>query len=328
MNDLRTALKRGLVLTAALAASLVIAACGAAAATPTVQPEQSPAPPAAMPDGSMEKDAMGDDGMQDGQMMDDKMDDGAMTGEGMDDGSMSDDAMMGGQELPLVSGWYRDQPVRYYDFGMNSATNGGAVATAPIYVFVHGMDAEGNPRFVEGQHNIVDVRPGDTGYSDLWQVMLVTVPEDYTPDSITSVGQLMGMGYEITPTDMLVNCPIVEDGTTLEGGEALVQGWYRGEEVYYPDFGLNPAAAIPIWAFITGMDSEGAPQFVEGQQNVIDAVPTDAGYSAFWRVNLVVVPEGYVPNSVRSRADLDAMGYEVVQTGMVVNCPVTEFPGA
>jgi len=229
------------------------------------------------------------------------------------------------KEFALVSGWYRDRAVKYYDFGMNSPASGNTIATAPIWVLITGMEADGTPRFVDGQHNIIDARPGDSGYSDLWQVHMVTVPDGYVADTLKSAEDVTNSGYEVTPVELLVNCPVVPDGSTLEGGEALVQGWYRGEEVFYPDFGGNPAVALPIWAFITGMDPSGNPQFVEGQNNVIDSVPGDDGYSAFWRVNLVTVPDGYEPNSVRSAAAAADAGYEMTQTDLVVNCPVTVF---
>lgn len=230
-----------------------------------------------------------------------------------------------GAEFALVDGWYRGEQVRYYDFGMNSTTDGSSVATAPIYAFITGMDADGNPQFVDGQHNIVDVAPGDPGYSDLWQVMMVTVPEDYEADSVRSKADLDAQDFQITATEMLVNCPIVPEGSTLEGGEGLVQGWYKGEEVFYPDFGANPASALPIWVFITGMDADGNPQFVDGQNNIIDSVPDDPGYSAFWRVNLVTVPEDYEPNSMTSAGDVVDSEFEITETEMVVNCPVTVF---
>ena len=169
--------------------------------------------------------------------------------------------------------------------------------------------------------------PGDEGYSDLWQVHLVTVPESYVPDSVTSKAQLDASGFPVTATEMFVNCPIVPEGATLEGGERLTQGWYKGQQVFYPDFGLNQPVAIPIWAFITGMDGQGNPQFVEGQQNIIDSVPADPGYSAFWRVMLVTAPEGYVPDSIRSVADVQASGFATTPTDIVVNCPVTSVVG-
>jgi hypothetical protein len=62
-----------------------------------------------------------------------------------DDDDDGDEAVAtgGGEEAPatadfaLVSGWYRDQEVRYCDFGMNTPLlNGSAVATAPIWAVV------------------------------------------------------------------------------------------------------------------------------------------------------------------------------------------------
>ena len=226
------------------------------------------------------------------------------------------------EEKKLVHGWYRDEEVVYYDFGMNSATSGATVIPAPIWAFITGMNDDGTPAFVDGQHNVVDVVPGDTGYSDLWEVMLVTVPEDYEADSIKSREEVEASGYDIMPAGIFVNCPIVPEGTTFENGEQLVQGWNKGEAVFYPDFGANPPAAIPIWAFITGMDAQGNPEFVEGQNNVIDSIPGDAGYSAFWQVNLVTVDDGYEPNSIKSAADALASGFEITTTDLVVNCPV------
>jgi hypothetical protein len=230
------------------------------------------------------------------------------------------------KEFALVSGWYRDSEVKYYDFGANSPlVSGNTVLTAPIYVFITGMDADGNPQFVEGQHNVIDVVPGDSGYSDLWQVNLVTVDETYEPDSIKSKADLDASGMAPEPVQMFVNCPVVPAGSTLEGGEALTQGWYKGEAVFYPDFGANPTFALPIFAFITGMDSNGEPVFVEGQMNVIDSVPDDDGYSAFWRVNMVTVPAEYVANTIKSAAGVAASGYETTETDINVNCPVTDF---
>jgi hypothetical protein len=232
----------------------------------------------------------------------------------------------GGAEQKLVAGWYRGSEVKYYDFGANTKlASGSVVATAPIYVFITGMNADGTPAFAQGQHNIIDVKPGDAGYSDLWQVMMVTVGDDYEADSIRSKADVDASGLQVTTTQMFVNCPVVPEGTTLEGGEALVQGWYKGDEVLYPDFGANPAVALPIWVLITGLDAQGDPEFVAGQMNVIDSVPSDEGYSAFWRVNMVTVPAGYQPNSLTSASDVISAGYNIAETDMVVNCPVTVF---
>ena len=265
------------------------------------------------------EEAMIDETPTEEAMMDDDATEEMMTDDMATEEMMTDDEMV----KSLVSGWYRGDEVVYYDFGMHTPlTDGNSVLTAPIWVFVQEMMDGEDPQFVEGQHNIIDVVPGDEGYSDLWQVMLVEVPEDYEADSIRDAADVSEMAYPVTETDMFVNCPVVPEGTMLEGGEPLVQGWYKGEPVFYPDFGINPPVAIPIWAFITGMDGDGNPVFVEGQHNIIDSVPADEGYSAFWRVNLVTVPEDFEPDSIRDAADVNEMGYDVTETDLVVNCPV------
>ncbi|HEX6030427.1 MAG TPA: hypothetical protein VFY90_03275 [Tepidiformaceae bacterium] len=224
----------------------------------------------------------------------------------------------------LVSGWFKGREVKYYDFGTRTtlAGSGPRVATAPIFVLIKGMKADGTPDMVQDQHNIVTVMPGDAGYSDLWQVNLVTVPAGYVANTIKSKADIDSRGLQIQPADMFVNCPIVPKGTTFENGEPLVQGWKDGQEVFYPDFGANVPAAIPILVFSTGMGSDGMPQLVKDQHNIIDAIPGDAAYSAFWQVNLVTVPAGYTANTIKSADDVRAMGLPVTPTGMVVNCPV------
>jgi hypothetical protein len=66
----------------------------------------------------------------------------------------------------LVDGWVRQQAAEYYDFGMNSPLNAAtnSVGVAPIYALVTAVTDAG-PQFVDGQHNIIDVVPGDAGYS-------------------------------------------------------------------------------------------------------------------------------------------------------------------
>jgi hypothetical protein len=233
----------------------------------------------------------------------------------------------------LVQGWYEGRQTFYYDFGANTkaTADGQKVIPAPIYVLITGFDADGNPQVVEGQRNIVDVIPGDPGYSDLWQVTFVTVPEDYAANTFTSADDVLNSGFEMTVPGVLVNCPIVPLNSELaEGGAPLVQGWYKGQEVHYFDFGPNIEEAAPIYAFITGFDADSNPQFVEGQANVIGVIPGDAGYSAFWNVNLVTVPADYQANSITSVDEVLTAGYDIAPAGLLVNCPVlrTDEAGA
>ena len=226
------------------------------------------------------------------------------------------------KQFKLVSGWYRGQEAKYYDFGSNSPlTASGGVAVAPIWVLATGLNADGSPKLVEGQHNIIDVLPGQPGYSDLWEVRVVTVGADYRADTHKSKADLDAARLTGNPIGMIVNCPVVPTGSTLEGGETVVQGWYNGQQVFYPDFGPNSPTSIPIWAFTNGNNADSSPRMVEGQRNIIDAIPGQPGYTAMWRVNMVTVPADYRANSVNSAALVASQNLQTAQTNLNVNCP-------
>jgi hypothetical protein len=219
------------------------------------------------------------------------------------------------QVFEKTTGWYQDSSVSYYNFNnpVPSPDGGATVTPAPIYVLFYG---DGSP--VSGQRNIIDVLPEDAGYSDLWQVHVVTVPDDYVADTIRSYAQIAAGGYTVTPMDIFVNCPVVPEGSSLSDDEIdTTAGWYRGQEVFYFDFGMNPEETAPIYAFFYG---DGSP--VAGQGNIIDTIPGNADYSAFWQVHMVTVPDDYVPDSIRSEADLLTAGYPIQATDVIVNCPV------
>jgi hypothetical protein len=89
--------------------------------------------------------------------------------------------------------------------------------------------------------------------------------------------------------------------------------------VTYLDFGPQANVAVPILAFFQASSPSTA---VAGQRNIIDTIPGQPGYSDFWRVHKVLVPEGYVANTIRSFAEAVASGYTIEATDIVVNCPV------
>ena len=62
-----------------------------------------------------------------------------------------------------TEGFYRGQTIEYLDFGPVKLKAGNSVA--PIWSVTNGVD---------GQYNIIDVVPGQKGYTPLWDVMLVT----------------------------------------------------------------------------------------------------------------------------------------------------------
>ena len=229
------------------------------------------------------------------------------------------------------------QEVSYYNFDVQP------IESAPIYVLFR----VGESAPVPGQLNIVDDIPGDTDYNDFWNVQKVTVPDGYVANTLTSLQGIMDAGYGIEKTDMIVNCPIVPEGSTamlrLNGeSTALTRGWYQGKIVFYfnfleKEFHVSPPASgfsrvplSPIYVTFNvnpDMTGGGPPSgFVTEPgtmqtHNVTSTVPADASYSPLWSVN---VYDNAMFSSVMNLPT--AMSANILATGVAnVNCPIVSI---
>jgi hypothetical protein len=101
-----------------------------------------------------------------------------------------------------TEGFYRGQTIEYLDFGPIKLKPGNKVA--PLWSVTNG---------VEDQYNIVDVVPGQTGYTPLWGINLVTWKSDVTPRKLTSAAavQKARSAGEVTvrAAGLVVNCPVI-----------------------------------------------------------------------------------------------------------------------
>ncbi len=220
--------------------------------------------------------------------------------------------------------------VSYYNFDVQPTE------PAPIYVLFR--EGEDNP--VEGQMNIIDVIPGDMGYNDFWEVQKVTVPMDYEANTVTSYMEIMDAGYAMEETSILVNCPVVPEGSTARlrmGDESpeLTKGWYKGMVVNYFNFtekalmtsesDMVPTSPIYV-TFNINPDMEGggpASGFVTEPatgrtHNVIATLPDDEAYSPLWWVS------AYDNADFEMVSDLaSAEAATIIASGIAtVNCPV------
>ncbi len=223
----------------------------------------------------------------------------------------------------LDQGWFNGQPVKYFNFGSNTPldpNDSSRVLVEGVWAFITGLNADGSPIFLAGQDNLFEVRPGEDGYSDLWQPSFVTPAEGYTPDSITSVAELLRSGMTIEKQPVLVNCPFVPPGSSLvDNSLPLKRGWVNGEPVVYFDFGPTSAKPGRVYAFVTGFNAEGGPLLMPGQHFVFDSARSEEGYSDFWVVQWVKVDSSYQADSIRSTADIDPA--RVTASTIVVNWP-------
>src|SRR2546429_2053306 len=98
-----------------------------------------------------------------------------------------------------------------------------------------------------------------------------------------------------------------------------VDGWFRNASVSYLDFGPQSNVAVPILAFFQAT-SPSTP--VAGQRNIIDTIPSQPGYSDFWRIYKVLAPDGDVANSIRSLGEAVASRYTIQEPNTIVTCPL------
>jgi hypothetical protein len=101
-----------------------------------------------------------------------------------------------------VIGFYRGNEVAYLDLGPVRLRAGNQ--TAPIWAFANGA---------EGQANVIDVVPGDEGYSPLWTVEMVTWTVGVAPRVLRSREEIeeAAAAGEVTiqKSSIVVNCPVV-----------------------------------------------------------------------------------------------------------------------
>ncbi len=222
------------------------------------------------------------------------------------------------------------QPVEYYNFDVQPT------APAPIYVLFQ----KGSSTPIQGQLNIIDKIPGEAGYNDFWLINKVEVPDDYITNSITSFSEIQSKGYSITPTNMIVNCPVVPDGSTatkrVGGGSAsIIRGWYKGKVVTYFSFeekaltttsnGMVPESPIYVTFNINPDQTNGGPasgfktEMGSAQtHNVVTTLPADGGYSPLWSVN---VYDNIDFDTVRNFSTVQSAKI-LAQRVALVNCPI------
>lgn len=227
----------------------------------------------------------------------------------------------------------------YYNFDVQSEHS------APIFVLFR----EGEDTPVEGQLNIIGVIPGDDGYSDFWHVHRVTVGPGYVVNTLTSVSDVMSSGYAIERTNLIVNCPVIPEGSTaslrLGGGDnGLIRGWYEGQVVYYFDFSERelrvtlpdaghpnvPVSDILVTFNVNPDQPDGGPAsgFMTENgsvltHNVLETLPDDADYSPLWHVDVYDNADFHAVHDYESATAANILAEGVA----LVNCPVVDIDG-
>jgi hypothetical protein len=91
-----------------------------------------------------------------------------------------------------------------------------------------------------------------------------------------------------------------------------------GKVVRYYNFDVQPTTP----AILYRATHAGARAAIAGQLDIVDALPGDAAYSDFARLAWVEVPDTFVPGSLRSRADVLAAHYAIIDDTKILDCPI------
>jgi hypothetical protein len=220
--------------------------------------------------------------------------------------------------------------VSYYTFDVNS------LLSAPLYSFAYASDPSSR---VDGQASVFDVIPGEEGYNDFWQMVQVLVPDDYEPNSLTSLEDIENSGYELRPTNRIINCPIVPYGSSAELASRTSVGWYKRLHVQYFSFesfevsAVNPGRLDVPYAIVRVIFEDNDPS--KGMKedsatgkthNVFDTLPGDELYRSLWRHDFV--DEAAFDSVHDWESSKSAAKVDVGMDNILVNCPVVIWPGS
>ncbi|MBI3961559.1 MAG: hypothetical protein HY335_02320 [Deinococcus sp.] len=156
------------------------------------------------------------------------------------------------------------------------------------------------------------------------QAALSVLPQAAQPapaePQLVSARQVSGVLDQLT---------IEELRSALASGTATLTsngGWWNEQPTFYYAFDQPSPRTGHLYQFITGLDPDGTPHWLAGQDPIVDSLPGDATYSTFREVHYIQVPAGYRPNSLRSvealEAALQTPGFQQMDPGIVINGPM------
>ncbi|KAI8892858.1 hypothetical protein BC833DRAFT_333776, partial [Globomyces pollinis-pini] len=106
-----------------------------------------------------------------------------------------------------VTGFYKDQLIHYFDFGVNGSEKGNN-SLQKVFVIV---DSNGKE---VGEH-VFPGTPSEPGYTAFWYVTKVTVDSKYVANQYRNDGDVSKSKNEVVMPLKIVNCPIVSNGTAM-----------------------------------------------------------------------------------------------------------------
>jgi hypothetical protein len=144
-------------------------------------------------------------------------------------------------------------------------------------------------------------------------------PKDPNTAEVVSVDRFSATTGHLQVRTATNGLPAANAAVNFDQAPFITKGFTpSGQLTEYYNFDVQSTRPDDIYVFF----KNGSTTQIAGQINVIPTIPGDAGYSDFWIINKVIVPDNYVPNTLTSEAEILASGYTITKTTTIVNCPV------
>jgi hypothetical protein len=249
--------------------------------------------------------------------------------------------------VAYLRGYAEGDPIWYWNVDGPNAT-----FIAPMFQLVGPDGPIGRP--------IIDVIPGDTGYTPWWRTVTVRTTAKYAGEKIWSreaidAGVRLGILEPPEPQREVKNCPVIlRDATVPVDVDQTAEptwGWYRNRRVHWIDFTdrldvptdvhempLFPVYVMqridqsaPIYEFVTGVDVTGDGD-LDDTNNIFGSKPGGPRYSPLWYVVFVRTVADYPSIDTGAPVGLSAEDQFVDQGGAIISPLVVpdgliEMPG-
>jgi PKD repeat protein len=234
-------------------------------------------------------------------------------------------------QLEAHTGWYDGDHVTYYDLGQSQAT------AANVYMFYYENISDDHATKVPGQKVIIDDIPGnifvgnegDYGYTGLWSTVKVLVDEDYEPNTVKSVTDIISNSYPTVEVAEPAVCPVLPFGSVFldhpDGETTPEQGWYRDNPVYIECMSSLSESTYNTTTHGVKLGNIYTFPQVDGHLPIFDTIPVDAdNYTAVWQVMNVSVPDDHELDQLRDADTIEALigttggGYEATIEGTIL----------
>lgn len=251
-----------------------------------------------------------------------------------DDALLADNVDNFATKVSYLNGYSQGEPVNFWRIdGPNPSF------IAPMYQVVGADGPIGRP--------IIDVLPGETGYTPWWREIHVRTTAKYAGEKIWSRDAIdagISAGILEAPVEQAIvkNCPVILRGARIPVDvDQTVEptwGWYRNQRVSWVDFtdriplevGLRAMPSFPVYVLQRIDSADPLYEFqtrndlnhdgdLDDSNNIFGKKPGQEGYSPLWYTDYVRVVADYPSIDTGDTVGLTAENQFLDPAGVIIS---------